>query len=106
VTVYGDELLPGLESVMPEGAAIVAVFVIDVVAALWIVAITVYVIVLPDGILTVSEILPVLPVLEPEPVAPPLVVLDQLSDEISDGIVSVTVAAVTSEGPLFVTTTV
>src|SRR5436305_1920544 len=104
VSVSVAVLLPGVGSVTPAGTATVAVFdnVPDAPAVS--VALTVYVIVLPAGIVTVSLMLP-LP-LALKPVAPPLAVAVQVCVASAAGNVSVMVAPVTLLGPLLVATIV
>jgi hypothetical protein len=103
--VVTDELLllpPG--SVVPAGTLAVAVFVIELGADEETVADTVNVAFCPEGRLTIVEMFPVPEAAphEPVPVAPH--VHDTLVRPA--GIVSVTEAPVTSEGPLLVTTIV
>ena len=102
VSVSVAELLPGVESVVPVGVAIDAVFASEPVAPEATVAVNVYVAVAPTVKLTVSEMLPA-------PLAPHDAPDDaahvHVASERDDGSVSVTVAPVTSDGPLFVATT-
>jgi len=93
------ELLPVLLSMLD---AIVAVFDNEPVALDFTDPLSVYVTVLPAGMLSVSDML-VVPVAV-LPAAPPAATDDQLAPERSDGNVSVNVAPVTSDGPLLVTT--
>ena len=97
------ELLPGVGSVTPAGAAIVAVLTRLPVADALIVPVTVNVTEPPTGRLTVALMLP-LPLAGQ--VAPPVAVQVQVTPVRAAGIVSVTVAAVTADGPVLVATIV
>ena len=96
------ELLPVTGSPIPEAFVAVAVLVNKPVALDFTNPLSVYVTVLPAGMLSVSDML-VVPVAV-LPAAPPAATDDQLAPERSDGNVSVNVAPVTSDGPLLVTT--
>src|SRR5258708_3739874 len=104
VSVSVALLLPGVGSVTPAGALTVAVFATLPVAPAPMLATTVYVIVLPTAMLTVSLILP--PPLAVKPDALPLATAVQVSLATAGGKGSVTVAPVTLLGPLLVTTMV
>ena len=97
------ELLAGVGSVTPPGAAIAAVLTRFPVAEALIVPVTVNVAVPPTGRSTEALMLP-LPLAGQ--VAPPLAEQVQVTPESAAGIVSVTVAAVTADGPLLPTTIV
>src|SRR4249919_959034 len=91
-------LLAGFVSVTPAGGVNVAVFTRLPVAPALMLATTVYVMVLPDGMLTVSLMLPAPTAVNPE--ALPLPTAVKLSLAIAAGRMSLTVAPTTSLGPL------
>src|SRR2546426_337996 len=103
VSVSVAELLPEVGSVVPPGAATGAVFARDPVAEEFTVALMVNVAVPPARRLTEAE-------MSPEPEAGQLEPAEATHVQVMawsfEEKVSVTVAPVTSEGPLFVTTTV
>ena len=103
VSVSVALLLPGVGSVVPDGTATVAVLLSEPVADALTVALTVYVAVPLANRFTVSLMLPLPDALqlEPEDAVHVQVTLVRLA-----GIVSLTVAPVTSLGPLFVATIV
>ena len=102
-SVSAAELFPGVGSVVPLGAATVAVFVSVPVAVAEIVPDTVYVAVAPTGSVTVS-------LMEPVPEfphdAPELAAHVQATPVSAAGTESVTVAPTANDGPRFVTTIV
>ncbi len=104
VSVSVALLLPGLVSVTPAGGVTVAVFDSVPLALPLMVAASVYVIVLPAGRLTVSLMLPLPLAVKPE--APPVPTAVNVSLTIAAGSTSLTVAPITSLGPLLVTTIV
>ena len=97
------ELLAPLVSVTPRGAATVAVLVNEPVAAAEIGAVTVNVAVAPTGRVTVVLIEPLPAAAQVPPPAPAQV---QLIEVTPVGMVSLTAAPATSDGPRLVTTTV
>jgi len=101
LSVSVAELLPVFVSLKNCGTPAVAVF--DSPVALdFTNPLSVYVTVLPAGMLSVSDML-VVPVAV-LPAAPPAATDDQLAPESCDGNVSVNGTPVTSDGPLLVTT--
>src|SRR5258705_161556 len=101
VSVSVALLFPGVGSVTPPGSVTVAVLVRFPIADALIVAFTVYVTLLPDGMLTVSLMLP-----EPAavfPVAPPAATLVYVTPLSMPGKVSATDAPSASLGPVLVT---
>src|SRR6516225_8238982 len=97
VSVSGAELLPGVGSVTPAGAATVAVLVSVPVAAAEIVQLAVYVVLPPAGRLIVSLMLPLPEAVQVPPPAP-----TQVQVQVSEaGKVSATVAPVALLGPAF-----
>src|SRR5690349_541574 len=103
VSVSVALLLPGFESVTPDGAAIVAVLAIEPVALLATVALTVKVAVPALSRFTLAEMLPLPLAGQLDPV---LAAQVQLPIVRPAGAVSVTVAPVTALGPLLVATMV
>jgi hypothetical protein len=97
------ELLPGVGSVTPPGTAIAAVLMRLPVADALIVAVTVNVAAAPTGRFNEALMLP-LPLAGHE--APPLVEHVHVTPLNAAGIVSVTVAAVTADGPALLATIV
>jgi hypothetical protein len=103
VSVSVAELLAGVGSVTPAGAAIAAVLTKLPVAEALTVAVTVKVAALPTGRFTVALMLP-LPLAGHEP--PPLAEQVHVAPVSEAGMVSVTVAAVADDGPAFAATMV
>ena len=103
VSVSVAELLPGVGSVTPAGAATVAVLTRLPVADALIVAVTVNVAEAPTGRSTVALMLP-LPLAGQ--VAPPVAEHVHVVPVRAAGMMSATVAAVTAEGPVLVATIV
>ena len=97
------ELFAGVGSVTVAGAAIVAVLTRLPVAEAFTVPVTVNVVVPPTGRSTDAEMLP-LPLAGHE--APPVAAQDHVALVRIAGSVSVTVAAVTADGPVLVATIV
>ena len=101
VSVSVAELLAGVGSVRPDGAAMVAVFTKEPVAEAEIVATTVYVAVAPTAKLMVS-------LRDPEPeephVAPAVAAQVQVAPVREAGSESATTAPVATEGPRFLAT--
>ena len=100
LSVSVAELLP-CGSLRPGVPEMVAVFVSPVALA-FTRPLTVYVIILPTGIVTPESFMSLLPVGE-NPAAPPVCVAVQVIPESVDGKLSVTDMLPTSDGPLLVT---
>ena len=103
VSLSVAELFAGVGSVTPPGAATVAVFTNVPVADALTAPVTVNVAVAPTGRFTDALMLPLPLAGHNPPPAPAHVQVTPLSDA---GIVSVTIAAVTADGPAFPATTV
>ena len=103
VSVSVAVLLPGVGSVVPVGAAMVAVFAKVPVAEALTVAVSVYVAVAPSGRLMVSLMFPVPDAAQVAPAVATQVHAAAVSDA---GSVSVMVAPTTFDGPAFVATMV
>src|SRR4029078_7540337 len=104
VSVSVALLLPGLVSITPAGGSTVPVLTRWPVALALMLATTVSVMVLPDGMLTVSLMFPAPAAVNPE--APPLPAAVKLALAIAAGMTSLIAAPTTSLGPLLATTIV